>query len=57
MNCPCKGCVKPKRHIGCHDHCEEYLKFKGEKEQENKARREYSEGAHLNFDYNCMAKI
>lgn len=20
----CKGCVKPKRHPGCHDHCPEY---------------------------------
>ena len=24
----CKGCVPPKRHIGCHGKCEEYLEEK-----------------------------
>ncbi len=27
---PCKGCVIPKRHPGCHDHCLEYLAYKAE---------------------------
>ena len=27
---PCKGCVAPKRHPGCHDHCLEYLTHKAE---------------------------
>lgn len=22
-DCPCKYCVKPKRHPGCHGHCKE----------------------------------
>ena len=26
----CKGCVAPKRHPGCHDHCSEYLAEKSE---------------------------
>lgn len=24
----CNGCVQPKRHPGCHDHCPEYLEEK-----------------------------
>ena len=26
----CKGCVAPKRHPGCHDHCPEYIAEKAE---------------------------
>ena len=26
----CNGCVAPKRHPGCHDHCPEYLQEKAE---------------------------
>lgn len=26
--CPCKGCEAPKRHPGCHAHCEAYLDWK-----------------------------
>lgn len=26
----CYGCVAPKRHPGCHDHCPEYLAEKAE---------------------------
>lgn len=22
----CRGCIAPKRHPGCHDHCPEYIK-------------------------------
>lgn len=29
----CKGCVAPKRHPGCHDHCPEYIKEKSEYEE------------------------
>lgn len=25
--CPCKDCVAPKRHPGCHSHCIEYKKW------------------------------
>ena len=26
----CHGCIAPRRHPGCHDHCPEYLKEKAE---------------------------
>ena len=26
----CIGCVAPKRHPGCHDHCPEYIEEKAE---------------------------
>ena len=29
----CKGCIAPKRHPGCHDHCPEYQKQKAEYEE------------------------
>lgn len=29
----CKGCVAPKRHPGCHDHCPEYKDEKTEHER------------------------
>lgn len=39
----CKGCVPPKRHPGCHDHCPEYLEEKRKdlerKEIEDRERR------------------
>jgi hypothetical protein len=25
--CPCKNCVAPKRHSGCHGHCKEYIEW------------------------------
>lgn len=27
-DCPCNGCVPPKRHEACHDHCIEYKEWK-----------------------------
>lgn len=39
----CKECVAPKRHIGCHGNCEEYLaeraKYELLKEQYNQQKR------------------
>ena len=29
----CKDCVPPKRHVGCHAKCEQYLKEKAEHEK------------------------
>lgn len=26
-DCPCNGCVPPKRHSGCHPVCPDYLKW------------------------------
>jgi len=28
--CPCKGCVPPKRHVGCHATCQLYIDWKKE---------------------------
>ena len=28
----CKNCIAPKRHLGCHDTCEEYQKEKAKHE-------------------------
>lgn len=43
----CKDCVPPKRHIGCHSTCEEFLaekaEYEAEKAIENKARKEYAD--------------
>ena len=38
-NTPCKECVKPKRHLGCHDHCEEYQAARAEYENIKNAAR------------------
>lgn len=27
---PCRYCVAPKRHIGCHGKCQEYIDWKAE---------------------------
>lgn len=32
---PCKNCVAPKRHQGCHDVCEEFIAYKEAKLQFN----------------------
>lgn len=34
----CKGCVAPKRHPGCHDHCPEYI---AEKEEHDRIKAEH----------------
>ena len=30
-NCPCEGCTEPKRHIGCHATCPEYVPWAEER--------------------------
>lgn len=39
MTCPCKGCEAPKRHLGCHAHCEEYSDWKEFNDQCREASR------------------
>lgn len=39
----CKGCLKPKRHPGCHDHCPEYLAEKA-KHDNQKAQQDQERG-------------
>lgn len=36
MECPCKGCVPPRRNGICHDICEDYKKWREHKDIENK---------------------
>ena len=42
INC-CNGCVAPKRHPGCHGHCQEYLKEKAEYDTLMEAERKKKE--------------
>ena len=32
-NAPCKDCVAPKRHFGCHSECDEYKEYKKKTEE------------------------
>jgi hypothetical protein len=34
----CWGCVAPKRHPGCHDHCPEYIAEKAQHDKEKAVR-------------------
>lgn len=46
---PCKDCEK--RYLGCHDHCEEYKKFK---EDWDACRTTIRKERKLNNDYNGL---
>lgn len=30
---PCKGCIPPVRHPGCHDECKDYKEWKSERDK------------------------
>ena len=36
--CPCKGCEPPKREIGCHGTCEQYIGWQQERGELMKAK-------------------
>lgn len=40
---PCRNCVAPKRHPGCHSTCEEYITAKAENERLNDIRRRHQQ--------------
>lgn len=40
---PCKDCVPPKRQIGCHGYCEEYIEWKAGLERQKQAEKEWKE--------------
>lgn len=40
-DCPCNGCEKPIRHIGCHGTCKRFKDWRAEIEADHKA--EYKE--------------
>lgn len=46
---PCKDCVPPKRHGGCHDHCEEFLELKRKCEEMNKKIAEAKQIEMMNY--------
>ena len=41
--CPCKGCVPPKRNAECHSICPEYKEWKAAETQKNEKIREIRE--------------
>lgn len=42
----CHGCMAPKRHPGCHDHCPEYRKEKAEHDAMREADHKRRETIH-----------
>ena len=44
----CKNCVPPKRHLGCHSTCEEYIKQKAEHDEARKKNQNYNQSITLN---------
>lgn len=40
---PCHGCVAPKRHPGCHDHCKEYADWTAGNERDKNALKKYED--------------
>ena len=53
---PCKDC--PKRHDGCHSHCEAYKAFRAEADLEREARRKSEDARCFLYDsrFRCMKK-
>lgn len=46
-NVPCYKCQK--RHVGCHDHCEDYLKYREKLDKKNAQERDEKERYFLGF--------
>lgn len=42
-DCPCKGCVAPKRHVGCHGTCKGYTDWKTADVEKKAAERKRKE--------------
>jgi hypothetical protein len=57
----CKDCVAPKRHLGCHDTCEDYKKEKAEHDKSKQNERKKRESERLidehDFDMTPYAGI
>lgn len=54
--CPCKDCVAPKRHPGCHGACQEYIDWK-EAYNETKATvdaRKEEQSIHTAYSVNIL---
>lgn len=39
MICPCRGCVPPKRCVGCHSTCEAFLEWQKKHEEDKNLER------------------
>ena len=54
----CKNCIPPKRHLACHDTCEEYLGEKAKYEHEKAVirKRKDLETDIYNIEYSGMRK-
>ena len=48
----CHGCVAPKRHPGCHDHCEEYKKERDEFHRNKEIAKEKIRSVLTEHDFN-----
>ena len=48
----CHGCVAPKRHLGCHDHCEEYIKERDELHRKKEIDKEKIRPVLTEHDFN-----
>ena len=49
IDSPCKGCVAPVRHVGCHGECCKYISYKNSVEaNRNKKEAEYAK-AHKDY--------
>ena len=49
--CPCYegGTDCPKRHKNCHETCQEFKDWRSEKDEDNKAKRDYVDKEYLNY--------
>lgn len=48
----CRNCVPPKRHLGCHDRCKEYLEEKAEDERIKEKTKFERKLTATKFDFN-----
>ena len=51
----CKNCVPPKRHLGCHSTCEQYLREKAEYEKQKEYARAHKTVILTNYDFDKIA--
>ncbi|MBQ5655947.1 MAG: hypothetical protein IIV14_00750 [Bacteroidaceae bacterium] len=50
---PCKDCVPPKRHVGCHSTCKEYSDIQEENRAEREAMQEEARKNRIANNYAC----
>lgn len=53
----CKDCIAPKRHIGCHSDCKQYIKEKAEFEEEKKKMKENKNHVISTNEFNMLFRI